>query len=585
MRSSLRVPGSLVWVAVAILFVQLLAPGSPPTANPSPPQHGGAGGLASPRASDGSAAETLGWRSPSPASINETTLKGFSFPFGVTYDPVNGYIYVGNYGSSNVSVIDPSSNRVLAGVPVTVGAHLLVCDTQTGDIFVGGTSAVTVISGRTSSVMSIIQIPNGYPQPATFDSENGFVYATSPGNPLDYVLNRTAVVATVQLPAGISSGAAYDSITKDVYAGWGNYTSNNTPPAVNLSIVNGTTNTIVGRAEAVQPLSQMLYVPSVRSIYAASNWGNLSVVSDVTNQLVSLLHLDGDRYGGNLGGVTYDPRNGNVYVTNRFHDVWFGTGGPYNGEGDNVWVVNATTNTVVQNITVWDSPIGIAYDDRTNELFVANSLSGSVSVINLTSTYDVQFTETGLPSGANWSVALDGKARVGPGPLDFVEPNGSFSYTVPSAVGYVPTLAAGTVQVSGNDVSILVQFHPPSYPVTVRESGLPAGTNWSMDLAGRTLWSPGASLLFSEENGSYPFASGSVPGFVATPGHGNLSVSGSPVSLVVTYSPFPVSATSSLWLYLDLTLVLAVMVAVFVLVGRRQKPRRGTDSTKRRPAT
>ncbi len=522
------------------------------------------------------------------ASLNETTLKGFDGPFGIVYDPVNGYIYVTNSGSNNVSVIDPSNNRIIAYVPLggLLNGANLVCDSLTGNVYVGSGSSILVIGGRTNTVISTIPIPipgGALPDSMTFDTRLGrVVVLDGAGTNISFV-NQTSLLATVSLPGQYATGAVYDSSNGQVYA-----TSFSFPPcsgscivrSVHVSIINTATTVVTPTAYTMLFEFRMMYVPALDEIFDAGVNGNLSVFDPQSGKTVATLNLSAE-----LGGLAYDSKNGLVYTTNRYF------GNAYNASsitpGDNVTIVDPRTDRSVGSIPVWSEPVGIAYDDRTDELFVANMGSGSVSVINLTSTYHVQFTETGLPSGANWSVSLGGKTRVGPGPLDFVEPNGTFSYTVPSAVGYLPALAAGAVQVSGNDVSILVQFHPPSYPVTVHESGLPAGTNWSMDLAGQTLRSSGTSLLFSEPNGSYPFISGSVPGFAATPDHGNVSVSGSPVSLIVSYAPVPVSTASSLWLYLDLTLalVLAVLVAVFVLVGRRQRTRRGPDSPRVRSPT
>lgn len=47
-------------------------------------------------------------------------------------------------------------------------------------------------------------------------------------------------------------------------------------------------------------------------------------------------------------------------------------------------VINGTSNTVVANVTVGSSPLGVAYASTTNEIFVTNFFNQSVSVINVT---------------------------------------------------------------------------------------------------------------------------------------------------------------------------------------------------------
>ncbi len=53
----------------------------------------------------------------------------------------------------------------------------------------------------------------------------------------------------------------------------------------------------------------------------------------------------------------------------------------------------------------------------------------------------------------------------------------------------------------------------PSYSVVFKESGLPAGTNWSVTFNGSTLASTLTSVRFSAPNGSYAIEIGSPPGY------------------------------------------------------------------------
>ena len=519
----------------------------------------------------GSARAPLGW--------NETTMKGFNAPFGVVYDPVNGYVYVSNFASDSVSVLDPGTTRFIANISlggVFQGGGNLVCDPATGNIYVGSTSDIFVIGAKTNTIIStlVIPIPGGaLPDPMTYDAQTRDVFVLDGIGTNISVVNQTSVIATVSLPWQYAAGAVYDSTNHDVYATSFSFSY---PPCsgscyINrdyVSVINGSTFTVTPTPFTMLPEFRMLYLPAEEEIFTAGVRGNVSAFDPNTGRTTGILNLSAE-----LGGLAYDSRNGLVYATNRYF------GNAYNASsitpGNNVTIVDPRTDRSVGSIPVWSEPVGIAYDDRTDELFVANIGSGSVSVINLTSTYHVQFTETDLPPGANWSVAMDGKARVGPGPLDFVEPNGSFSYTVPSAVGYVPALAAGTVQVSGSDVTVLVQFHPPSYPVTVRESGLPAGTNWSVQLGARSAWSSSSEIVLSESNGTYPFTADEIGGYAVTPRNGTATVSGAAVSLIITYSKLSKSGSNVFLVYLDLALasVLAVLMAIFVLIGRGRKKR------------
>ncbi|EQD72834.1 thermopsin precursor, partial [mine drainage metagenome] len=98
-------------------------------------------------------------------------------------------------------------------------------------------------------------------------------------------------------------------------------------------------------------------------------------------------------------------------------------------------------------------------------------------------TYAVTFAETGLVSGTNWSVTLNGVTEAGPGPtITFTEPNGTYAYaTPPLANWYSP--GRGTVVVAGQSRSVPVPYQS-AYLVTFTASGLASGTNWSLTIMG-----------------------------------------------------------------------------------------------------
>jgi hypothetical protein len=79
------------------------------------------------------------------------------------------------------------------------------------------------------------------------------------------------------------------------------------------------------------------------------------------------------------------------------------------------------------------------------------------------STYAVTFTETGLPSGASWSVDLEGVPGTSTtSVVQFSEVNGSYSYTVPVISGYTSDPSSGTIPVAGGSVNQPIAFTPSS---------------------------------------------------------------------------------------------------------------------------
>ena len=82
-----------------------------------------------------------------------------------------------------------------------------------------------------------------------------------------------------------------------------------------------------------------------------------------TNTVVSTISV-----GTNPVNIAYNPQNHNIYVTNS--------------NSNTVSVIDSSTNTVVSTINVGNGPSGIAYNPQNHNIYVTNSNSNTVSVID-----------------------------------------------------------------------------------------------------------------------------------------------------------------------------------------------------------
>ena len=75
-------------------------------------------------------------------------------------------------------------------------------------------------------------------------------------------------------------------------------------------------------------------------------------------------------------------------------------------------------------------------------------------------TWPVIFNESGLPSGAYWSVTIAGQTNSSTGSaIGFIAPTGSFAFSVETAAPeYVPDSSSGTFEVAGHPASVPVAF-------------------------------------------------------------------------------------------------------------------------------
>ncbi len=241
------------------------------------------------------------------------------------------------------------------------------------------------------------------------------------------------------------------------------------------------------------------------------------------------------------GGVMYPTL---AFVQVRYSVTFFESGLPA-GTSWFVNITNGTSSHAMGSTIVLFLPNG-TFDYRVSSPgFFASpgsgafAVSGGPSVVSITFTlakYAVTFTESGLPSGTSWTLALNGVNQTSTNStIAFEEVNGTYSFLVHSSNPQYHA-PGGTFSVSGNTVDVFVSFSLTNYQVTFTETGLPSGTGWSITLNGTTNRSTSIVITFASSNGTYAFSIGAVPGYVASPSSGTVQVFGTAVSIVIRFS-------------------------------------------------
>lgn len=208
-------------------------------------------------------------------------------------------------------------------------------------------------------------------------------------------------------------------------------------------------------------------------------------------------------------------------------------------------------------------------------------------------TYAASFTETGLPSGTEWSVAIFGAWNTsapgsGAAPalaaawqhglsnesntstVGFALANGTYSFSVHQVITstalFVPSPSIGKLTVNGSAVSVAVTFTAVSlFEVSFVETGLPAGTNWSVGLypawptptplspatggaspachGGSQNSSTGTTVNFTVPNGNYSYFVGNVSSpkgiYVPSPAAGNVTINGAGATVDIAFALVP----------------------------------------------
>lgn len=264
-----------------------------------------------------------------PPNLTSAGIKVGSEPRSIVINPITNTIYVANYLSNTVSVLDGNNrDKVIANIRVGKSPAGLALDPTRNLLYVSNErlNSVSVIDGRTNQI------------------KGNFTVGLSPtGIGINPITNVIYVISSLTHSVSVVDGETY-VILKMVTVG-------NSPTGLDIN-------------------------PVTNTIYVANKDSNTTTVIDGrSNNVVTNIPV-----GHSPSSVGVNPKTNEIFVTNR--------GFPADGvittvtDSMSVSVINGDTNKVIKTMSVGSSPEGIAVDPIANIIYVANSGSYSVSVLN-----------------------------------------------------------------------------------------------------------------------------------------------------------------------------------------------------------
>jgi len=538
------------------------------------------------------------------ASHNVTVIDGThvvgnvavgNHPQYATYDPANEWVYVSNSASGTVTAIngttvmatihvgtDPS--RPVVGVLGGGGggggwspAARVAPAASLPDIWVpnSGSNNVSVIGGPSGhAVLGSVHVGSD-PQFATWDPSNVWLYVANNHSGNVSVLSSSSPFQVLySIPVGSDPwSASYDSGSGEVYVV--NYGSSS------VSVIGGALTTTVVKTLHVGTWPEFVTTePAPSSTAFVSNTGsdNVTVLSGST--LVGSLRAGGSPIFG-----TYDPADGFVYIQNFNTANLTVLGTAYSATfralglpSGSAWSVSAGAPPVLKGDTTSGATGSISFVEPAGALnfsiagpagFAVSKVTGpgspSQHAVNLSGSETITvkfgplevltFEETGLLPGTLWGVALTSALPHGGPPgtsatthgssLNLTLVSGAWHFRVgtkPADMRAVP--AHGGVGVPTHSVTKRIKFKPVAEKWTFHETGLPAGSEWGINLTGRlnqSLSTTHASLSVLLPNGTYHYAAWNFSArhphapsgtFVVTAPH-------SPTTLTIQYTSVP----------------------------------------------
>jgi YVTN family beta-propeller protein len=551
-------------------------------------------------------------------------------PYIATYDGGNDGIYVTDYGSASVSVINGTT---LAVGSVHVGSDPVAAsyDSGNGYLYVtnSGSSNVSVLNG--TEVLGSVAV-GYYPEFATYDSGDGSVYVPNiDSNSVSAIFTGATVEFNESgLPAGtgwwvnVTGGPSTYSNTTNVSFGAPDGTSSYSiaaadrtygAPGGSLTVRDSPVSKTIVFSRVTYPVT-FTEVGLPNGTDWAVALGGTTIPS--TAATVRFLELNGT-YWFNVStapGWATSTFTGSLVVdgsavserivwTQVTYAVIFEESGLPKGTG---WWVNVSGGpdtfsfgyTLTFDVPNGTHPYSVSSVDETYAHPVGTfQVDGAVvyeEVPFSRVTYTVTFAESGLAPGTNWSVGLYATQQSSATTFDaFTEPNGTYLFLLGRVPGYAMSPSSGIVIVDGANQLVMLEYTaipPATYTVSFTETGLPWGTIWVVTFNGLTDSEAGNLLFYAIANGTYSFAVDPVAGYDAIPSHGEMAVNGSPMPQLITFLPSSPPSPST---FLGLPTIdgLGVLGAVVIAIaaggvlaillrrGRRGPPSRPGDSGRR----
>jgi len=367
--------------------------------------------------------------------LGVSILAGISLCGSSQVAHAQGRVYVANFASDNVSVLDTSSNTVIATVSVGTqpqGAAVTPDGTRAYVANCGGD--VWVIDTSTNKVATKVVV-GGCPTGVAFTPDGQHAYVTKANANAVAVLDTSSNTVVTTIAVGTAPGGV--AITPD---GKNAYVTNVGTGSGPVSVVDTSSNTESATVNVGNnaPVGVVITPDGTRA-YVKGGYGVISVIATSSNTVVATVNLSGNDI--NPFGLAISPDGAHVYVTR------------FNANG--LAVIDTSSNTVTAMPAAGGYPNGVAISPDGTRAYVATSKdatgngNGAVSVIDTSTNAIVATVGVGsTPYGMAFTPG-SGKPAAPPG----ISSGGVVPATVQSgewASIYGTNLASATATWTGN---------------------------------------------------------------------------------------------------------------------------------------
>ena len=359
-----------------------------------------------------------------------------SNPYPVGVNLATNRVYVGNFSSNTVSVLDGATNGVMAVIGVGVNPHGIAVNALTNRIYVAnyGSHTVSVINGASNLVVATIGVPNS-PRGLAVDGASNRVFVTTrDADSLQIIDGNTNQVvgagATGSYPFGVDVNGGIARV----------YVANLGGSTVNVLDSAGGAG---GSVQVGSSPSGVSIDPSTKRIFVTNSGSNtVSVIDPVMQSVIATVPA-----GTSPGGIAANDSMRHVYVANYV--------------GNTVSVLEGASYAALASVPVNTAPSGLAVNAATGRVYVTNYGSNTLSVIQDSIAITAEATS---PAGAVVNYAVTASDVV----------DGSVSPACTPASG--STFPAGNTTVTCSATDHAGNTSSASFAVTIHDTTPPVVT-------------------------------------------------------------------------------------------------------------
>jgi YVTN family beta-propeller protein len=274
---------------------------------------------------------------------------------GIATNPVTNRIYVADHSTSSVTVIDGSTRKFVARVHVDGSPYSLATNPATNRVYVvhftpfcgNSNGIVSVIDGLRNVVVAKVTVGT-CPFDVAVNPSTHRVYVSDPLARMVFVIDSSTNRIVGNVTVGEVYNLAVNPVTNRIYAQY----------SCNVAVIDGSSNKVLTSINVSCPLpsNDVTVNPDTNRFYVVARY-SVEVFDGATNQRIASI------YPGCNAPQTTDIDRGTkkLYVDCINNKL--------------LAIIDASTNLLLQTISLSDSPQDVGADPRTNLIYVAGTTS------------------------------------------------------------------------------------------------------------------------------------------------------------------------------------------------------------------